>query len=145
MLKRLEDLMYGYNYVAGFGYDELGSIESIDKALSKIQEMYKGAKPYEEPVNEVKINVFWEDINYGFNYRGDEGHGLELEGEKEKEVIMLQSEYRKFISSFINDDSLIYEYPNNDGLPEYPIYWGYKFIIINKKGNSLFLYGAASD
>lgn len=144
-IQQLEHFMYGHNYQVTFGYEFLNPCITLEEAKNKIIEIFKDANPDEYKIIRATTNEFWQEIDYGFNYRGDEGAGLKLNNEKLEKVLRLQNQFKEFIKTFINETTLLFHYPSYKGIPCYPVFWDYRFIILNKDGNSLLLYGAASD
>ncbi|EQA64763.1 hypothetical protein [Leptospira alexanderi] len=92
------------------------------------------ANPDQYEIAKVTINEFWEEIDYGFNYRGDKGAGLKLDNKKLEKVLDLQNQFKEFIKTFISKTTLLFYYPSYKGIPCYPVFWDYRFIILNKMG-----------
>jgi hypothetical protein len=49
------------------------------------------------------------------------------------------------VKRFIQPNSKIYAYPDMQGIPGYPVFWDYRYIIFSESGQALFTYGACSD
>ena len=85
-------------------------------------------------------------MNEKFDYRGDGiGSYLKLSTQKETELKLKQNELRQFISEYIIKDTKIYSYPFLEGIPGYPVFWDYSFVLLNISSRSVFLYGSSSD
>ncbi len=143
--KRLEHLMQGFNYEVTYGIDTFDSCTTLDDFNRKLKEIHTDTRP-----NDVKPILFdnpsfWEEIDFGLTFRGDSAAGLSLSPEREKELLIEQTEYKEFIKHFISDKTKIYSYPDEQGIPGYIVYWGYSFILLNTDSQSLFVYGSASD
>lgn len=151
IITELEDSMYGLNYAASFGYCVLPPGKARDVAQAAIVRAYPDASP--RPLRPATAEDLWENIRYAFDYRGDfaAGHtrpvasGLHLDPAAEASLRATQQRYRRFVEKFIAADSTIYSCPNYDGLPCYPVFWEFQFVVLNENTEGLFLYGAASD
>lgn len=145
ILDRLEHLMHGYNYEVSLGVDLLEKCNTLEDFYSQLKLIHKDIKPEASQLATFNEADFWEEVNFGFTFRGDETAGLALSPEEEKALTREQAEYKSFIQKFLSDDTKIYSYPNEEGIPFYMVYWGYAFILLNDDRPSLFIYGAASD
>ena len=137
--KKLEKLMYGHNYVAGFKFhifnncnNELDFINEVKANCSE----FSNERGYKILHN---ANDFWDAINYGLNYRGDEAAGLSLSPAEEKELQDVQNDYKKFIKDYIKEDTQIYTSANGQG-----VFWGYNLFIKNRD-KSLHISAFADD
>ena len=145
ILRNLERNMYSHNYEAHFGIDILENCEAIDEIRRKLSLKYSDDrfdKLRPESANEIDL---WSAIKYGFEYRGDNVAGLELSHKKEQELLVEQKKYEAFIQQYLTNSTIILKYPDEFGIPYLSVFWGYSFILFNRDGNSLFIYGLASD
>jgi len=56
-----------------------------------------------------------------------------------------QEKYKSIINDYINQNTKIYYYADEQGIPGYPVWWDFRFIVFVDDGNCLFIYGSASD
>lgn len=143
--ERLRHLMYGYNYEVTLGIEIFDDCPAIDFFLLKLKLLFPDTKPGKTELILLEQEDFDEEINFGFAYRGDEHSGLELIDSQEKELLVLQQKYRELVGRYITAGTMIYSYTSEEGIPGYAVYWGYTFILLNKEGASLLVYGSASD
>lgn len=144
LLAHLEHLMSGLNFVTTFGLLPLPAGTSLKDAEAAIVQVYPEAEltgPRRTDAAEV-----WEEIDHAFAYRGDAsaGSGMELSDVQEAELRDVQDRYRDHVRGFIGPDSAIYA-GGCRGLPGYPVFWGYRLLILNPDRHGLLLSGDASD
>lgn len=142
---RLTHLMYGYNYQITLGIEAFDDCSTFELFFQKLKLLFPDTQPGKAELILLHEDDLNEEINFGFAYRGDEHSGLELNDSQEKELLVLQQKYRELISRCITPGTMIYSYTSEEGIPGYPVYWGYTFILLNKEGTSLLVYGSASD
>lgn len=143
LMKQLEHHMYGYNYQVTYGFNLLEGSKSFIDAQNTLKTIYTSANL--EKVKEVTTDKFWEEVEYGLNYRGDKGSGLSLNEEQEKVLYALHNKYKDFISKYLKRNTIIYQMLDDEGLPGYAVWWNYHFILLNDDGKSMFIYGTSSD
>ncbi|MDR3669023.1 MAG: hypothetical protein P4L35_19510 [Ignavibacteriaceae bacterium] len=68
-----------------------------------------------------------------------------MDSKRQKEFEVLEKEYKDFISHHITDETKIYSYPDVAGIPGYPVFWDYRFIVQSGNQTWLFIYGSSSD
>lgn len=144
-LNTLEHLMYGYNYQVSLGIDIFEDCKTLDDFYRQVRLRYKDIKPENRQPVHLSETDFWEEIDYGFAFRGDGSAGLTLTLRKEEKLRLEKTKYKSFVQQFLSQRTKIYSYPDEEGIPFYVVYWGYAFILLNDDGPSLFLFGAASD
>ncbi|HEX4818218.1 MAG TPA: hypothetical protein VFV66_36235 [Nonomuraea sp.] len=142
LLARLEHLTDGLNYATTFRLLPLPAGTSLRNAETAIVQVYPEAKLIEPTL--VDAATVWEEIDYAFDYRGDGDPGPELTDAQEVELRELQGRYRDYVRSFIGPESAIY-LGGFRGLPGYPVFWGFCFLLLNADREGLFLFGTASD
>lgn len=145
LILQLEHLMYGYNYQVTFGVVRLPNCNDLNDCKNKIVSTFENANPDEYEIKPVFLKDFWEEVDFGFNYKGDEVAGLKLSEENEEKLKSLILKYKVWINAYISPKSQFYFYPSYKGIPGCPIFWGYRFIIINNDKESLFIYGSSED
>jgi hypothetical protein len=145
ILDKLEQLMYGYNYQVTFGIETFENCSNLEDFKISLKKKFPLSKP--ENSNPVLFEVadFWEEVNFGLNYRGDSSAGLTLDERSKEKLETLQIAYKDLLSQFINDETKIYSYPDEEGIPGYPVYWVYRFILLNDNDECFFIYGSSSD
>lgn len=145
ILTELERLMHGCNYQATFGIDVFDNCQSLDEFRSCLKKQYPSTDP--ETVTSVLISAddLWSEVNYALNYRGDANSGLSLTQKTLYRLDKAQTKYKDLISQFLSENASIYNYPSEKGIPGYPVFWDYRFIIFTERNVCLFLYGSSSD
>jgi hypothetical protein len=102
LLKSLEGLMYGKNYQVVFRLDYYEYCTTFDDFKRQFKQIYSGANMEETSLSLVSSEEFWNDINEGLDYRGDDGAGLHLSDTREKELKEIQKRYKDCIALFMN-------------------------------------------
>lgn len=146
-LRILEKIMEGFNYEVSLHFDIFEHIADLDLIKNKIKILYPKADPKFESLTLTDYSDLNKTVNGCFDYRGDFGAGFELNEKEEKELKAKISEFWNAFDSLIaKDNSDFYIYPNETGLPIYPVWWDFEYLIIdNKNQNTYLFYGAASD
>jgi len=143
ILKRLEKLLYGYNYECHFQFELIVESTDVTAARDKINstynlELYKG-----HAIAPISYNDFKADINEKLSYRGDKGAGLDLSKSQEEK---LQQEISKLWA--LIDDKFT---PNTTTIFIHPdintwVFWGFCFLIVSREKESIYLFeGLSSD
>ena|SRR5687767_14570980 len=143
--KRLEKLMYGFNYAVTFGIDIFENCSTLDKFQELLKSKYSKVNAGQYQPILYGQTEFWEDVNYGLTWRGEEGAWLKLSVKKESELLVEQSKLKDFLTQHLSDSTKIYSYPEELGMPGYDVYWGYTFLFLNEDKPSILFYGSASD
>ncbi len=144
LIIKLEHLMYGNNYEVTLGIVRLTDCKNLNDCKNKIASVFEDAKLDRCEIKPAILKDVWGKVDFGFNYRGDEGAGLKLSKEKEDELKKLVVNYKNWITKYISPESKFYFFTFN-GIPGYPVWWEYSFIILNNERESLFIYGSSSD
>jgi hypothetical protein len=144
-LYRLEKIMYGHNYEVIYGMDIFDNCSTIDEFNRHLKTAYPNSKPENATLIPITVDDFWEEINFGLTYRGDNNAGLELNEKEQDKFDELQKKYKDFICKHIDDKSQFYSYPDETGIPGYPVFWDYRFAIQSSASKFLFIYASASD
>ncbi|HLP53076.1 MAG TPA: hypothetical protein VK154_19445 [Chitinophagales bacterium] len=145
VMHRLSQLMCGYNYEVVFGLKVFDNCNTVEQLKSRLKITYPHSSPENVPLVSMAVEDFWEEINYGFDYRGDDVAGLELSPAEEIQLKELQQSYIRYIEALIIPGTEIYSYPDDRGLPVYTVYWGFHFAIFTTQKRCVFLFGAGSD
>jgi hypothetical protein len=145
ILDQLEHIMYGYNYQVTFGIDIFENCTNLDEFKINLKKRFPYSRP--ENANLILYNVedFWNEINFGLNYRGDSAAGLRLDEKENEKLEKLQLSYKDFLRQFINENTKIFSYPDEEGIPGYPVYWDYRFVVQTDNDKCIFIYGSSSD
>ena len=143
--KKLEKLMYGYNYQVTLGYNLFENCSSIQSFKARLKDTYENSRPDFVTLLQIHMEDFWQEINAALDYRGDITAGLILNQKKTLELEVVQKKYKDHLSSFICDQTVIYSYPDDQGIPGYPVYWEFRFLLLTASKNCVFIYGSASD
>ena len=142
LLARLRRLMRGLNYATTLGLLPLPAGTSLKSAEAAIVRVY----PKVELTGPILADAatVWDEVGYAFDYRGDGGHGLKVTAGQEVELRELQDRYRDYVRGFIGPESAIYT-GGCRGLPGYPVFWDFCFLLLNADREGLLLFGSASD
>ncbi|MFD6393162.1 hypothetical protein [Nocardia sp. NPDC060259] len=138
----LEQLMYGLNYSPTFGLLRLPAGLSLEAAEAAVVLTYPHAR-FDKPILS-DAETLWDEVDYGFRYRGDYGSGLTLSVDEETRLQAVQERYRDLARGFIGPGSVIYT-GGFAGLPGYPVFWDFRYIVLNYDRHGLLLVGSASD
>ena len=144
-LRGLEELMYGYNYNVAFGLDIFNSSPTLDEFRKQLYEKYNEVKAENIQPLLVDDGQFWQEVNFGLTYRGDEGAGLELTPEKEEKLLREQQRLTTFIKQYISKQTKIYRFSEELGVAFVSVFWGFTFLLLNENKPSILIYGSASD
>jgi hypothetical protein len=146
LINQIQKLMYGVNFEVTLGIEIFENCISLADVNHAIKITFPNANVESITPIPVTQQEFWDDINEKFDYRGDGiGNYLKLSIEKETALKLKQNDLRKFISEYRIKDTKIYSYPFLEGIPGYPVYWEYSFVLLNINSKSIFLYGSSSD
>ena len=81
--------MYGYNYDVAFGLDIFDNCPTLHEFKKQLCKKYNNLK--EENFQPVFLDEaeFWEEVNFGLSYRGDQAAGLKLTLEKQEKLFRI--------------------------------------------------------
>lgn len=144
IVQRLMHLMYGHNYEVCLGVDTFDGATHEDFKKS-IKTRYPDTHPEKYPLIPCSLDEFFSEIRDMFDYRGDVVSGLELPDEKEVELKYWQDNYFEYIKQNITPNVKCYYYPDPEGIPGYPVFWGFQVVLFPGNGKIVFAYGSASD
>ena len=145
ILNSLEKLMYGHNYEVYFGIETFESNENLDDCFRKIKNECASYRLDDPRIILSNEEEFWDKINYGFQYRGDDVAGLELTTEQEAELKIEQENYKDLLLQLMSNKTSFYVFHDNEYIPYWHLFWGYSFILFNDDLPSFFIYGGSSD
>jgi hypothetical protein len=144
-LKRLERLMYGHNFEVTFGIEIFEACDNYIKFMDRLKKRLPEALPENQTLIPHDFDSVIAAIQVCFDYRGDVGAGLVLTERRNQQVLIEQQKYLAFVSAFSAGAVNAFSYPDETGIPGYPVWWDFRFILFNEKKQCLFIYGAASD
>jgi hypothetical protein len=138
--------MYGFNYEVTLGieiFDNCITQQDINTAIKKV---FPNSNPESITPIIVTVEDFWKEVNDTFDYRGDNyGVSLTLDDKQETELGAMQGEIINFINNYLGEEPTIYSLPFLEGVPGYPVFWEYRYAILDRSGTCLFFYGSSSD
>lgn len=143
LIFQLEYLLFGQNYQVHIGGVLLGQCDSINSCINALKVTFSIS--YEPQIEDTTLETVLSEIDSGFGYRGDSGAGFQLSATEEESLGQLTKQYKNFLSNYISTNSEFYRYKNDEGIPGYPVFWDYRFIIHNRNAESIFLYASSSD
>lgn len=144
IVERISHLMYGHNYEVCLGIDVFEGKDN-DAFNNQLKNKYPSSRPDKSPLIELTSQEFYEDIRDKFDFRGDSGAGLNLSPEKEVKLKELQQQYFDYLNQFINNNSKFYDYSFDEGIPGYPVFWEFRYVVFTEANKILFVYGSSSD
>lgn len=144
VVKEIERLMYGKNFEVCIGIDVFHGTTMTDFERC-IKEKYPGTNPNLYPLVPLDKTELVDDIKDKLNFRGDDAAGLTLTEEKELQLKTLQQKYVDYIEQFLNDKTKCFYYSDTDGIPGYPVFWDYRYVVFTDKDKIIFIYGSSSD
>lgn len=145
LLRRLQRLMYGYNYEVTLGVTVFDACSSTEDFKANLKKEFPKSQPDKVQLVEMAAADLWETIQAAFDYRGDAGAGLKLSEEKESNLKEEQKKYFGFLKSYLGPGTKVFNYPDETGIPGYPVYWDFRFLVMTPDKKCLFIYGSASD
>jgi hypothetical protein len=137
--------MYGYNFEVTFGIEVFENCSSYDDFAKQLKTVFPGTRPREILPLVVSKEEVWQDLLECLEYRGDNSAILILDEFQANAVKDEQAKYMRFIERFLSQATQIYSYPDSEGIPGYPVWWDYRYIIFSIDGQALFIHGACSD
>lgn len=144
VLAQLEHILYGYNYQVTLGVELFENCQDMNSFKDALKARLPDTRPHAVSPVPISEADFLEEIELGLTYRGDEHAGLKLTPKKQEKFDQLQKDYKDFLSSYIHPETKFYIYPDETGIPGYPVFWDYRFIIASG-GTFLLVYGSSSD
>ena len=145
VLEKLQQAHNGKNYQASFGIEIFNNCQTLQEVKSGLKDKFPHSKPESIVPVPITEDEFWKEIEYALEYRGDESHGIQFSEAELKKYFLLKEAYTNFLRASIEPDSEFYSYPDETGIPGYPVFWDFRLIILTKGANALFVYGSASD
>ncbi len=138
--------MYGFNYEVTLGIEIFDNCITLQDINTAIKKTFANSNPEEITPILVSVEDFWKQVNDTFDFRGDNnGVSLTLDDKQEKELRAKQGEIITYITNYLGAETKIYSFPFLEGVPGYPVFWEYRYAILNRLGTSLFFYGSSSD
>ena len=145
VLYKLQQLLYGYNYEVLFGVESFNNCEDLDNFKLRLKKRFPNSMAESIVPVPVSVEDFWREIEFALGYRGDSTAGVQIDEEKFGQFLMLKAYFSNFLRESIKPNSEIYSYPDVEGIPGYPVWWDFRFIILSNGFNAIFVYGSASD
>ena len=135
LLYQTQNLMYGFNYEVTLGIEVFENCHSLQEVNNAIKTTFPKSKPEEITPVQISVEGLWEDVDDVFNYRGDDfGVSLKLDEKQEKELKEKLTQIKSFVAKLIKEDTEIYNYHYLDGIPGYPVFWEFSYVILNPNG-----------
>lgn len=143
LIKAISSAMYGHNFEVELGFDVFSGSSEAD-FFAALKARYPDADT-SQTLTPVSANSLLAHIHECFNYRGDDGAGLKLSIEKERELLDLQQQYFEVLDGFLGRDTRPFVLPNYKGLPGYPVWWDFWYVIFSEGNRIALVYGSSSD
>lgn len=143
-IKQIERLMYGYNFEVCIGVDIFNGKTTLDFEKA-VKEKYPDTNPDLYPLLPLDKDELLRDVIDKLDFRGDKAAGLTLTEGKEKKLKALQQKYLEFVGQFINEQTKCFYYSDPDGIPGYPVFWDYRYILFADNDKIILVYGSSSD
>ena len=143
ILKRLEKLLYGYNYECHFQFELLVKTTDLMSARQKLNSAYNLTWQKDQAITPISYDEFKEDVNEKLSYRGDKDAGLNLSDNQEAIFKQEISKLWTLIEQkFTRDRTDIFSHPEIYTW----VFWGFCFLIVSKENNEIYLFeGLSSD
>ena len=145
ILYKLEQLLYGYNYQVTFGIETFGNCHTIKDFKIRLKEKFPDTKPESVIPIPTSIEALLAEIDFALEYREDNAAGVKLTASEIEEFTSLKEGFLAFLHARISPESVILSYPDEKGIPGYPVFWDYRFIILSPNTDALFVFGSSSD
>lgn len=143
-IRQIEHLMYGYNFEVCIGIDIfIGQTE--DDFKKSLKSKYPDTDPDSNPLLPLNKKECFSDIVEKFEFRGDSSAGLILTKEKESKLKALQQDYLDYIGQFTNERTQYFYYSDDQGIPGYPVFWDFRYVLFTDFEKIVFIYGSSSD
>lgn len=138
--------MYGINYEVTLGIEMFKYCFSLLEVNSAIKSTFPNSSPEEVMPIDLSVEDFWQEVDQSFDYRSDDiGVSLNLSDKQERILKSKQQEIKEFIKQYIKAVMQLYSYPYLEGIPGYPVFWDYTFVLLDCDGDCLLFYGSSSD
>jgi hypothetical protein len=144
IVKQIERLMYGYNFEVCIGINIFNGQTTADFEKA-VKEKYPDTNPALYPLTTLDKDEFLIDIIGKLDFRGDKHAGLILTEQKDIKLKALQQKYLDYIRQFINERTKYFYYSDPDGIPGYPVYWEYRYVLFADNDKIVLVYGSSSD
>ncbi|MBO9153842.1 hypothetical protein ACFOTA_16600 [Chitinophaga sp. GCM10012297] len=143
LIAAIEQRMYGHNFEVKLGFDVFNGSSEAD-FFAALKGRYPDADTTQTLIA-ATTNSLVAHILACFNYRGDDGAGLKLSVEKERKLLDLQQQYFDVLEGFLGPDAQPFVLPNYNGLPGYPVWWDFRYVIFSDANRIALAYGSSSD
>lgn len=141
----VSDLMVDWNYHPDIYILEITEVETLEDVLETIKQEFENTHPFEEKHILCTKDEMFDDLRQCFAPDHNPHHDLTARDIPKTSVREAWQGLLQEIEKYIDDNSKIYASSLEDGLPIMYIFWRFAYIILNKDGKSLFLFGAAYD
>lgn len=141
----VSNLMVDWNYHPDIYILEITEVETLEDILATIKQEFEDTHPFEEKHIPCTRDEMFDDLRRCFAPDHNPNSDLTVNDIPKAAVKEAWQELLQEIDKYIDDNSKIYASSLEDGLPILDIFWKFAYIILNKDGKSLFLFGAAYD
>lgn len=146
-------LVNGGNYAASFRCEELDGAKTVDEAIAAINKLYPDSKLRLDELSRVADwSSAWQEIaeciQYGVEENdGDEPNRPPLTEAAIRQLGELEQQMKTLLDAQVSNKATIYRFSAGREiiLGDYPVFWSYRFIVLNPDGQSLLLHGSSSD
>jgi hypothetical protein len=145
VLHKLQQVLYGYNYEVTFGVEIFNNCETLEEFKLLLKNKFPDSRPDSVEIVPVTNDEFWEEIEYALEYRGDSSAGVQLDHSDQRQFLLLKNHYVNYLRTHVEPNSKVFLYPDEWGIPGYPVFWDFRFVILSKGAVAIFVYGSASD
>ncbi|PZR23715.1 MAG: hypothetical protein DI535_23465 [Citrobacter freundii] len=129
----------GYNYEITLGFEEYSRCVTKEDFLIRLKESYPEFTMGQSCFLPSTDKEFWEKIDSTLLYEGD------LKQSSMDKIKPLVLKFKQAVSSAIPPSSEFYHSDLPEGIPGYPVWWEFSFMIDTKAGSYILIYGSASD
>jgi len=145
LFRPLQRLMRGRNFCTIFGAIQFEECYNLSDFREQLKIAFIDTDPKNAKILSIERSIVLECIDEVFSYRGDSDSGFSLNSRRQNKLENLQRQYLEFIGQAISKDDECFSYVDELGIPGYPVFWSFCFIVIKPNGQSIFVYASASD
>lgn len=130
---------FGYNYEITLGFEQYSPCTTWEDFLANLLAAYPAVNTEQLNFLPSTEKEFWRIIDDTLLFQGD------MTADSLNKVQPLVSDFKQAISPLIPETVKFYHSYLPNGIPGYPVWWDFSFVIDTKAGSFLFIYGSASD
>jgi hypothetical protein len=146
--EQAEQLAYtltDWNYIPTIGVLEVDGAETLDDVKRAIKKEFPDTEPFEEKFYSFTKEKMFKMLRQYMEHDQTPTRDMTVHDIPKETVKRELAAFLDRLETHVAEGSAIYWSGMEKGLPMSYIFWEFAFVVVNKDGKSLFLYGAASD